>query len=72
MSKISARHQALLDHGFYVGDRNPDRNKDFPGKYMVAEEYDIGRPTNDASTGGFCIVGDDLDTLIGNAFMACL
>lgn len=46
-------HYSLLrSHGFVLGPRDPNRNKDFEGKFMVAEPMDDG----------WCIVGDDYET----------
>lgn len=52
--------------GYYVGPRDPQRNTAHAGAFMVAESLDVGE-TEDASAGGFCIVGDDLAELVREA-----
>lgn len=60
---------ALERAGFIVGQRDVRLNTDFAGRYMVAESYDEGElPTRDGSNGPWCIVGDDLDALIAEAY----
>lgn len=59
--------RALHAAGVYAGPRDPQRNRAFAGTYMVADDLDTG-PTDDASTGGYCTVGDDLFAL---AVTAC-
>lgn len=66
-TRTDKRAKALEAEGFYIGPRDPNRNKAFQGEWMVAEDLDVG-PTDDASTGGFCIVGDDLDALVNDAY----
>lgn len=58
--------RALHAAGYYVGPRDPERNRTVSGEFMIAEALDVG-PTDDASAGGFCIVGDDLAELIREA-----
>ena len=63
--------RAYLDAlGFKIGERDPRGiNTNYPGCYMVAEEYeDSDLPTEDGSNGPWCIVGDDLDAMIAEAF----
>lgn len=57
----------LHERGCYIGPRDPSRNKAFPGEWMVAESLNVGE-TQDASEGGFCVVGDDLDSLIAEGY----
>lgn len=64
-----ARH--LARNGYYIGPRDPKRNKAFDGSWMVCEQVDAG-PTDDAGTGGYCIVGDDLNDLISVAYFDIL
>lgn len=59
------RLQAL---GWICGPRDPNLNRTFPGVFMAAEPYDIGTVTYDGSNGPWCIVGDDLDSLVHDAF----
>lgn len=67
--KIS-NEQALIDAGFFVGKRDPLRNTDFEGIWMVAEPLpdDVQRPTKNAGDGAYCIVGNDLEQLINEAY----
>ena len=69
MSKLSNFEKSvkLYDWGFYIGVRDPKRNKMFPGNYMVAE-YVSDLETEDASEGGFCLVGDNLTQMINEAY----
>lgn len=57
----------LHERGIYIGPRDPNRNRAFSGCWMVAEDLNAG-PTDDARTGGFCIVGDDLGRIIDDAY----
>lgn len=59
--------KALFAAGFYIGPRDWERNSLYDGEWMVCENLDVG-PTQDASTGGYCIVGDDLNDLIWTAY----
>ena len=61
-----APRERLEAAGFLVGDRDPGRNRAWEGRFMVAEPLDAGDeyPTDDASGGAWCIVGDDLDALM--------
>lgn len=57
----------LFDAGYFIGARNPERNSHFEGKFMVCEDVTApGGP--DASEGGFCVVGDDLEEIIAFAY----
>lgn len=60
------KQEILESHGFYVGKRDPKRNKAFRGKWMVCADVNEG-PSMDAGDGGFCIVGDNLQALIQEA-----
>lgn len=62
--------QALRALGFQIGARDPNLNRAFKGKFMVAEARnpEDPYPTDDAGDGVFCIVGDNLDYLIDQAF----
>jgi len=56
-------------YGFVVGDRDPRYSTALEGKYMIAqplEEHEL--PTEDARAGGWCMVGDDMDDLIAEAY----
>jgi hypothetical protein len=59
----------LKSYGFVIGDREPRLNTNYPGKFMVVEPYEeCELPTEDGSDGPWCIVGDDLDVLIADAY----
>lgn len=60
----------LYSRGFYIGPRDPNRNTAFEGEWMVCGDPVTPRSTEDASNGGYCIVGDDLDALIREAYNA--
>jgi len=58
---------------FTIGERDDRLNTDFDGNFMVVEavdetinEYDL--PTRDGSNGPWCVVGDDLDSLVDTAY----
>jgi hypothetical protein len=55
-----------------VGNRDPNQNRAFQGRYMVAEplQPDDPYPTDDAEDGRFCLVGDNLDALAAEAIWA--
>lgn len=61
-----AKAEYLRSKGFVVGDRDPNQNRAFAGRFMVAEEVTPNDlyPTDDAGDGRFCIVGDDLKALM--------
>ena len=61
------RAKSLYEAGYYMGPRDPDRNRAFEGSFMICENVNVG-VTDDASLGGYCIVGDDLDSLINDAY----
>lgn len=58
--------RTLAKAGFYAGPRDPSRNQNYPGAFMVAESLDVADTAN-AGTGGYCIVGDDLGELMREA-----
>lgn len=52
-----------------VGERDKLLNTRYSGVFMVAEPYTSNElPTEDGSNGPWCIVGDDLDKLIEEAY----
>lgn len=66
---IDQKIDALRRMGFIVGERDPRLNRKYAGKFMVAESFeDCEVPTNDGSNGPWCIVGDDIDALVNDAF----
>lgn len=72
LNTLSARkvrlYHELVNAGLYVTERDPNRNKAFKGRFMIAENLlSPENGTDDASTGGYCIVGDDLGKLIEDA-----
>lgn len=69
MSDIRSKQAALEKMGFTVGKRDARLNTDFGGAFMVVEAHDESElPTRDGRNGPWCIVGDDLDALINEAF----
>ena len=63
------KRAALEGMGFIVGEREPRLNTDWPGAFMVTGSYEESQlPTADGTNGPWCIVGDDLDALIAEAF----
>lgn len=67
---MKSDRERLEAAGFYIGPRNPNRNRAFKGKYMVAQSNPPDLVTDDARHGGFCVVGDDLDELIAHAALS--
>lgn len=61
--------EQLKQMGWHVGERDPLMNRAFSGKFMVSEPLQEGDPypTDDASDGRFCLVGDDLNALATEA-----
>lgn len=57
---------ALQGIGLDLFPRNPARNRDFSGAWMVAQPLEDGE--DPATTGAWCIVGDQPDALIQEAF----
>ena len=58
----------LYDMGFYVGIRDQKRNTMFPGNFMVAENIIDYETVDSSDGGGWCIVGDDLTSLINETY----
>ena len=59
----------LESYGFEVGNRNPQLNTKYPGKFMVSEPYESSElPTKDGRNGPWCIVSDDLNALIDEGY----
>lgn len=66
---VRAMRAALEGLGFHVGARDPKRNTNFHGRYMVAETLEHeGGPDANSGDGSYCIVGDDLAELIREAY----
>lgn len=57
---------AVTNAGYFVGRRDKKRNTKYEGKYMVCWDVDFDQTTEDASIGGYCVVGDDLQALLDN------
>ena len=57
----------LLSHGYFVTARDPKRNTDFEGDFMVCQDLNEAGG-KDASNGEYCIVGDDLGDLVNEAY----
>ncbi len=70
MTSYLDMRKALETRGLIVGARDRRRNRAFKGEFMVAEPCDESLlPTDDAGHGGgFCIVGDNLNALIVQAY----
>lgn len=65
-SDVIATMKTALEHFYYFcGQRDPKRNPDFPGEFMVAT------PETDGNS-SYCIVGDNLDELIIEAYNVIL
>lgn len=59
---------SLKSHGFYIGRRDDAMNSLHRGGWMVCEEYKPGvSAQRDASSGVWCVVGDDLSALLSIA-----
>ena len=67
---IDQQRTWLMNHGFVIGARDRRRNTDYEGDFMVAHpiEDESLLPTTDARDGGFCVVGEDLDQMVREAF----
>lgn len=66
---MSDKIKALEAMGFIVGPRDPHLNRKYPGGFMVVESHEESElPTDDGSNGPWCIVGDDLDELVEEAY----
>jgi hypothetical protein len=67
---IALKERALRDWGFIIGPRDPRLNTNYKGRFMVVEEEyeDMRLPTRNGSNGPWCIVGNDLNALIGRAY----
>ncbi len=60
---------ALLYDGFTIGQRDRRLNRNYAGNFMVVEAYTEDQlPTKDGRNGPWCVVGDDLEVLVDNAF----
>lgn len=69
MATIPEMRQFLTDCGFIVGQRDSRLNRKYPGLFMACEPFEESEvPTDDGSNGPWCIVGDDLDELIAEAY----
>ena len=66
---IEQKRSELEKAGFVVGKRDPRINTDYPGRFMVVEEHEESDlPTRDGSNGPWCIVGNDLNKLVEDAY----
>lgn len=66
---LDQKMQLLQQIGLICGDRDPNRNTLFKGRFMVAEPLlDDAASTADAGRGGYAIVGDNLAELVDEAF----
>lgn len=64
MTATQAKMILLETLGFVCGERNTKYNKGIKGKYMVSDRHHF----NDDEERGFCVVGDNLDDLIIEAY----
>jgi hypothetical protein len=69
---VEAKAQWLREHGYVIVERDPRLNTNYAGRYMVTEaDFEQDElPTEDASNGPFCVVGDNLVALVEEAFEA--
>ena len=68
-TSIEEKLVMLTKMGFTCGARDARLNRRFPGKFMVVEYHEESElPTEDGRNGPWCIVGDDLEELIDEAF----
>ncbi len=59
----------LRTSGYIIGPRDPRLNTDFAGSLMVVEAHEASElPTKDGRNGPWCIVGNDPDKLLNEAF----
>ncbi len=59
----------LKAYGFTVGPRDPRINTNYTGAFMVCEAHEENElPTQDGRNGPWCVVGDDLKTLVNQGF----
>ena len=66
---LEQKIHTLQQIGLICGDRDPNRNTLFKGRFMVAEPLlDDAASTADAGRGGYAIVGDNLAELVDEAF----
>lgn len=66
---IDQKIEVLRKMGFTIGERDPNFNRAFVGKYMVIEPHEKSEgPTDDGRNGPWCIVGDSLVALVEEAF----
>jgi hypothetical protein len=66
---ILLMREALERTGFFVGSRDPKRNTDYEGEYMVCDTDCLDLPeSRDAAGGLYCVVGPDLDELTREAY----
>jgi hypothetical protein len=68
---LEQKKKELTEHCWKFGKRDERLNTNYAGKFMVAEDFDeedFELPTLDAGNGPWCIVGDDLDLLINEAY----
>lgn len=61
--------RTLFDEGYYVGPRDPNRNTKYPGAYMVCEDPSEG-PSEDSANTEFCLVGETLEEVVQESYMA--
>lgn len=69
MNTYADKVRFLQSYGWHVGERDPRLNTKFPGMFMVCEPFDESEvPTEDGSSGPWCLVGDNLEALVDEAY----
>lgn len=69
MPTVERMKELLERAGFHVGERETRLNTAFSGRFMVVEPYEESElPTEDGRNGPWCIVGDNLNALIVEAY----
>lgn len=69
MTSTADKAAWLREQGFTVGARDSRLNRKYAGAFMVVEAHEESElPTDDGSNGPWCIVGDDLDALVRQAY----
>lgn len=66
----------LVQHGFFVGERNPRANSDHAGKFMVIDtdtlsimnKTELTFPDAGDLDGGWCLVGDDRAEIVWETY----
>lgn len=66
---VEEMRRRLEKAGWHVGARDPQLNTRHAGAFMCAEPYEKGVTTSqDGQNGPWCVVGDDLESLVSEAY----